>query len=568
MGSAGARWGRGGVRRSWTAAALVVALVLTGGLVLPGANPAVATAGGGEATVAAVPVVCDVSNLKLPVAVPFEVTPVAAAAGPGGLVVDVTGSFPQLPIVVTVNSITIAVPIPAGVESVDSVSFAGGDLAGTYSTSGDDLLVTFSGDARSDTVELPVATVTATVASGTDPASVHVGPFSRLELSTGVGAATCAPSDEPAPPPLTPPTPDTDPFYVPPPGFEDVPAGTVLRTRPARIRALGIGVPVNATQALFRTDDTAGNPVVTVTTLLRSPMPYLRGDRPLVSYQVAIDSLGAACQPSHTYTEDAGLDIFLLLQLLLRGYDVAVPDYEGPRFAYGAGLMLAHATLDGVRAVEALPGTGLAGPRTPVALWGYSGGAIASGWAAQLQPTYAPELDLKAVALGGTPANLIATARHMDGTLVSGFMLLVALAISREYPYFSLAFNERGRALSTELADACGGVVFKYGFRRLADYLVIPDPLTSPLVEAVMEQLTLGETAPTAPVFLYHAVHDEGIPFAEAVALKADWCAAGANVTLYADHMSEHILLPLVASWRAVAFIADRFNGTPTAVQC
>lgn len=110
--------------------------------------------------------------------------------------------------------------------------------------------------------------------------------------------------------------------------------------------------------------------------------------------------------------------------------------------------------------------------------------------------------------------------------------------------------------------------MFGYGFRRLADYLVIPDPLSSPLVEAVMAQLTLGATAPTAPVFVYHAVHDEGVPFSEAVDLKADWCAAGANVPLYADHASEHVLLPLVASWRAIGFIAERFDGIPTAGQC
>ncbi|MBX7160922.1 MAG: lipase family protein [Acidimicrobiia bacterium] len=528
----------------------------------------VAAAGAEVEAVDPTRVVCEISNLKLPVTVPFAVTPVTSDPGRGGFVVDVTGSFPELPITVTVSSVSITVPVPDGIAAIDSVTFAGGNLAGSYTVSGDDLVATFTGSVRSDAAVLPVVTVTATADDGVDPAGIHVDGFTRLEATTDVGVATCAPSDEPAAPPLTPPTPDTDPFYAPPPGFEATQPGTVLRTRAASIRAFGTRIPIRATQALYRTTDTAGDPVVTVTTLLRSPMPYLRGPRPLVSYQVAIDSLGAACQPSHTYTQDAGTDMFMLLQLLLRGYDVAVPDYEGPRFAYGAGLMLGRATLDGIRAVEALPATGLSGAATPVALWGYSGGAIASGWAAQLQPTYAPELNLAAVASGGTPANLMATARHMDGTFVSGFMLLVALAISREYPYFAYAFNDRGRALSTELADACGNLVFRYGFRHLADYLVIPDPTSSPLVEAVMAQLTLGETAPTAPVFLYHALYDEGIPYSEAVELKAAWCAAGANVTLYTDYGSEHVLLPLVASWRAIAFIVDRFNGVPAAGQC
>lgn len=545
--------------------AALVAFALAAVLVVPVAAPATAadTVGAGS-----VRVLCEVSQVPLPLEVPFDAAVVSAGPGPGGIVVAVTGGFPLLPITVTVDTTTITVPVPAGIESVDSVTFTGGNVTGSWARAGDDIAVTFVGPTASDAVELPRITVTATASADADPAAIGPVTLSHLEAHTDVGTTTCVPSDEPGPPPLAPPTPDSDPFYAPPPGFEAQPPGTVLRTRPAQIRAFGTGVGIRATQALYRTTDTAGAPVATVTTLLHSPLPYTRGDRPIVSYQVAIDSLGAKCQPSHTFTEDVGLTIFDLFGLLLRGYDVAVPDYEGPRFAYGAGMMLAHATLDGIRAVESLPGTRYAGARTPVGLWGYSGGAIASGWAAQLQPTYAPELNVRGVALGGTPADLLATARHMDGTFVSGFMLLVAIAISREYPYFSLAFNDRGRSLAAELSDVCSGAVFQYGFRRLADYLVIPDPLTNPLLVAVMEQLRLGRTAPSAPVFIYHAVHDEGIPFDEAVALRADWCAAGADVSFYADHMSEHVLLPLLASWRAIAYLSDRFNAFPTTGRC
>lgn len=42
-------------------------------------------------------------------------------------------------------------------------------------------------------------------------------------------------------------------------------------------------------------------------------------------------------------------------------------------------------------------------------LWGYSGGAFASANAAQLQPRYAPELDFRAVALGGLLGDVRAT---------------------------------------------------------------------------------------------------------------------------------------------------------------
>lgn len=506
---------------------------------------------------------CDIEGVKLPVSIPF-----AAVTTPTATTAEVRIGFPVLPIEVTVEEATVTFPIPTWVATVDSITFEGGNVAATYTVSSDSVMVTVSGPVSSHAIELPQAIVSATARAGVDPDTVGWGSFTALEASTNAGTATCVPSDEPDPPGLAPPAPDPDPFYAPTPGLEAEAPGTVLRTRPASFKAFGRTFPVKTTQALFRTTDTAGEPVATVATLIESPFPYRRGDRPLVAYQVAIDSLGAKCQPSHTFTEDAGLDAFLMAGLLLRGYHVVVTDYEGPRFAYGAGVMLGQATLDGIRAAEALPGTGLAGAATPVGMWGYSGGAIATGWAAELQPTYAPELNLKAVAPGGTPADLLATARHMDGSFMSGFMVLVAVAIAREYPYFAPAFNDRGRALAAKLSDVCSGEVFKYPFLRLADLLVVPEPLTNPLLAAALEQTRLGRVAPTAPVFLYHAVHDEGIPFAEAVALREDWCALGADVTFYADHTGEHILLPIFASWRVIAFMSDRFNGIPTSGNC
>ena len=50
----------------------------------------------------------------------------------------------------------------------------------------------------------------------------------------------------------------------------------------------------------------------------------------------------------------------------------------------------------------------------------------------------------------------------------------------------------------------------------------------------------LGRSAPGAPVFLYHSILDELIPFATARQLFADWCLAGTAVSFYPDALSEH----------------------------
>lgn len=68
--------------------------------------------------------------------------------------------------------------------------------------------------------------------------------------------------------------------------------------------------------------------------------------------------------------------------------------------SYAAGKMAGHAVLDSVR--------GMLSERpdlaeSPIVMHGYSGGAIATAWAAQLQPTYAPELRIAGAAAGERP---------------------------------------------------------------------------------------------------------------------------------------------------------------------
>src|SRR4030081_551821 len=63
--------------------------------------------------------------------------------------------------------------------------------------------------------------------------------------------------------------PGDDPFYQPPPGFEDAEPGTVLRSRDVQLAFLGL-IPqrFHATQLLYRTTDMNNGPLTTVTTVL------------------------------------------------------------------------------------------------------------------------------------------------------------------------------------------------------------------------------------------------------------------------------------------------------------
>jgi hypothetical protein len=165
-------------------------------------------------------------------------------------------------------------------------------------------------------------------------------------------------------------------------------------------------VSLAAAPVLYRTTGELGQPTVTVATIIK-PLLAL-GKTKIVSFQQAYDALGTECDTSYTLRggnpgdataalEDAFIDTYLA-----EGYTVVDSDYEGETLDYGAGQESGYGTLDAIRAAEnlmTLP------PSTPVGLVGYSGGAIASEYAAELAPSYAPSLDIVGAAIGGIPTD-------------------------------------------------------------------------------------------------------------------------------------------------------------------
>lgn len=244
-----------------------------------------------------------------------------------------------------------------------------------------------------------------------------------------------------------------------------------------------------------------------------------------------------------------------------------VTDYQGPRDAYGAGRMEGHAVLDGIRATLASPESGLSA-QTKVGIWGYSGGGLATGWAAELQPSYAPELNLVGVASGGTPADLAAAGRQMDGGPFSGLFLAAAIGVSREYPELLSIFNAKGKQLIAAMDDLCVTEEALYAFQSVKQYSDSPDPLAEPIAQQVLTTNKMGSNAPEAPVYLYHSKFDELIPWSAAEAVNKAWCAKGTKVTFSTDYASEHNVLAVTGAPAAVAYLSARFLGLKPTTTC
>jgi Secretory lipase len=386
----------------------------------------------------------------------------------------------------------------------------------------------------------------------------------------------------------SPPPPDRDPFYAAPASLGSYATGAVVRWR---VVDVSIGsVPMSALgatayQLLYRTDDPLGRPMANVTTVIVPSGARPGGGRALVSLQDAEDSLATNCAPSYQLRVGERDNSDLAAEMpaaapsqLSAGRVLVVPDVYGPRSEFLVTPMEAHATLDSIRAAESFPPAQLNGSLTPVALVGYSGGGHETMAAAELQPTYAPELNVVGVAAGGTPAGDRETFDYLDGRTGSGVEMGAMIALQRAHPSvrWSGLLNAYGRRVAAREASGPGCVTpVVSGTDRASQWTTVPDPLSVRRIAAAVAANALGQHAPTAPAFLYVSQHDELISLNDSDKLAVRWCSDGAHLdyfrdpTDYVGPLGDHLEAALAGFIpRALAYLNDRFAGRSSPSTC
>ncbi|MFC7960636.1 lipase family protein [Rhodococcoides kroppenstedtii] len=384
-----------------------------------------------------------------------------------------------------------------------------------------------------------------------------VDVLTRLGLADRVPAEVLAdPYAALLPTPIT-----SDPFFVDPAPADtpssDVPPGTVLRSRE---RAGRVPRPRTRLRQFAVASRDAQSRPVTVTASLMEPRRPWRGPepRPVLVHNVAIDSLGLAATPSYRLVHGLGQDFPAVVPLWLqRGYAVLIVDHEGPRMAYAEGTMAGHAVLDGLRGLPSLDETYR---DSPAVMYGYSGGAIATVWAAQLQPSYAPEVPLIGAIAGGTPTNVGLLRETMNGTIASGLFGAAVIGLAREHEALAREFGPLGLYLATRIKNLSVVPLALGGLARLPLEALAHDPnvFDSPVARAVIDANTPGAAAPTVPFAFYHGGRDRWIPEHGVRALADDWRAQGADVEVrrvVGDHFVGSVsALPFVTRWVAARF--------------
>ncbi|WP_280297945.1 lipase family protein [Nocardia neocaledoniensis] len=389
-----------------------------------------------------------------------------------------------------------------------------------------------------------------------------------------------------APAPVIPLPPELDPgFYLPP---ADVVAatepGAIIAARQVTVADFGVlPIAVDAWQVSYRSNNSRDEAIPAVATLIK-PRGQAVTPRKLLSVQLAEDSTAGYCAPSYalqhlSVAPVAGQIVvpaeFLFAQAALaQGWAVVVPDHQGPNSAYAAGPLAGRITLDGIRAA-----TGFAplevGQGGPVGLYGYSGGSIATGHAAELHASYAPELNIVGAAQGGVGADLGAALSMANNQLTSGLVFAAVLGLTREYPDFAAYLDQRldplGKGLSAIKSPLC--VQYQSAllpFLNLTGMIGSDgNPLDDPPVAAMLDDTRMGKTVPDMPLFVWHSAWDEILPLAATDTLVDTYCRdPDTSLTYTRDHASEHIVAEVVGGPAALLWLRDRLDGIPAPRGC
>jgi len=371
--------------------------------------------------------------------------------------------------------------------------------------------------------------------------------------------------------------PAKDPFYEPPQGFQHATPGTVLRSRDVEVAFLGL-IPqkFTATQLLYRTTDMNGEPEATVTTIIA---PAERGPEkvcPVLSYQCAIDAVTSRCFPSYALRRRAlapgalaQFEFFLIAAALAEGWAVSVPDHEGSKGAWGTPHEPGYRVLDGLRAALNSEKLGLS-KAAPIGLWGYSGGGLATAWAAEMAGSYAPELNIVGAVLGSPVGDLGHAFRRLNGTFFSGLPAMVVAALTHAYPDLDRVIQEHATDTGKAMLQRAEHMTTAHAVLRLVGMdmgklvdLPLEEILDMPEVQNVFDCIKLGTVTPTPPVLIVQAVHDPIVSVDDIDALSDTYLAGGASVTYHRDTFSEHVSLHPLSAPMTLRWLTDRFAGKP-----
>jgi len=281
---------------------------------------------------------------------------------------------------------------------------------------------------------------------------------------------------------------------------------------------------------------------------------------------VITDSPARDCAPSYglqlgssSHASEAQTEVAAITRFLNQGIIVSIPDYEGPQAAFTVGPESAMGVLDSIRAVlKSSLLTGIS-PSAPTTLIGYSGGGLASEWAAEFHQKYAPELKIIGVngaqLAGLIPASLLGVAarfpkmeRYINEHLLDNYKSQFHIPLSQ---------------CQYDITNTSYGYGPTLAFQNISSWFSSKKGLESDLRPLLSHFGVMGlHGTPRFPLYVWKSTTDEVVPdISETDALVEKYCAMGTSVQYIRFEGATHIDTFQLGFDGAVDFIGELFKG-------
>jgi Secretory lipase len=349
------------------------------------------------------------------------------------------------------------------------------------------------------------------------------------------------------------------PFYVVPDPLPPGAPGTIVRSEPLPQGPAG----ANAWRVLYHSQDLNGADVLVSGVVVAPASPAPPGGRTIVSWAHPTTGAAQRCAPS------LGVDPFDLIEglqdLLKAGYVVAASDYPGMGAAgpdsYLIGLSEGHSVLDAARAARSLP----AGASARLLLWGHSQGGQAALFAGQEAATYAPELDLRGVAVAAPATDLGGLLKSdigdVSGVTIGSYAFAAYASVYRDVPGVALdtILTPAGAAATPAMAQLClfgqNGELHQIATPLIGHYLA-RDPATTEPWARLLRQNTPGAMRLPVPLFIAQGDTDVLVKPPLTWQFADRECGLGTHVTRLAIPQTGHgevavRALPTLLPWFA-----------------
>jgi pimeloyl-ACP methyl ester carboxylesterase len=390
----------------------------------------------------------------------------------------------------------------------------------------------------------PATTVAATTTS-TAPATTAATSAAASGIATAVG-------------------PVGDAFYTPPTGDPGKP-GTLIWWREFTAPSGTIGRTI-----LYWSLSATGKPIP-VSGVVLAPANGAAAAPNVIAWAHGTAGMGDQCAPSKAFAAGTAPELAFAPLVTQTNAVLVATDYEGLGTAgdpaYLVGRSEGRGVLDAARAVQQL-NVG-ATSASPILLWGHSQGGGAAAWAAELAPTYAPELKIVGAMLGA-PAGELTFGNLSKATDASqiGYALAGIAGLKAAYPELNVddVLNAKGQELLAKVVAACNAAPVVAGVSG-ADLVTAGSATAAGWADRIAEN-NPAQTATSVPLFIYHGDADTTVPVDVSAAMQTKYCKLGVISQRKVYPGKGHVDVIPAALTDLLSFATARWSGAPPTNSC